>query len=311
MEINDLLKMANDFKEKFDFDSKFASIDYASKAAMCAKEGNYGAAIENSNKAIELNPGNVEAYWCKGFVLEQLGKYKEAIENYERVLAIKPSHYDVATRRNTIILNMPTNEKEEYKNDKLKEFDKLLNYGFTVPFSDINKDAAAGKLKQKMLNDINNKIVNAYNRIEAAVKEPETNYEFQIAQCDLNEYPIIFIIYYYITGKISPDTASTLLLYCARKMDSDTIEKFGNVIKAISPEMDIMFACKEFLLSLQHTLQNPSTTIEIWTMPNQYKQFKDALPNFLADKRREMGDDKFINKYYFVEYLKEYRKLFE
>jgi len=247
-------------------------------------------------------------YNNKGIVLEKLGKYKEAIASYECTLVIKPNDYDAAARRNIILLNMPISYKEEYKNEKLKEFDKILNYGFAIPFSNIDKDEAAGKLEQKMLNNIGKNVVAAKLRIEEAVKNSKTDYEHQIAQCTSDEFPIVFTIYYYLTkpNEIPPDTASTLLIYFARTMNVDSIKKVWSIMRAIDSKIDILFACIEFMLSLQN-----SFSTEIWKGKNQYELFKDYLPKFLREERRRLGDEKFVAKYYFENYLKEYRKLFE
>ena len=165
-------------------------------------------------------------------------------------------------------------------------------------------------IQEKVLKNsyINKNVVSAKLRIEVAVKSPNTNYEYQIAQCTSDEFPIVFVIYYCITGKISPDTASVLLLYCAKKMDNESIQKFGDVIKAVSPEINILLACKKFLESIQSTT---FTTIEeIWNKPNDYDLFKENLPEFLAEERKRLGEKEFTDKYYFVDYLKEYRKIF-
>ena len=265
--------------------------------------GKYEEAIECYDEAIALKPDYADAHYSKGFTLEKLGNYKEAIECYDRTLAIEPNYYEAGTRRSTIMLNMPANEKEEYKNEKLQEFDKILNYGFAVAFSDIDK----GELEQKIVSKIPKDTETARQRIDKTISDYNTlDYETQIAKCTPDEFPIAIIIYYYITGKISSDTASTLLLYCAKKMDNDSIKKFGNVIKAVSPQLHILFACVEFLSSLQS-----SFTTEIWKEVNEYELFKINLPKFLAEERKRMKNDEFVAKYYFVDYLKEYRKIFE
>ena len=290
---------------------------YGNKGNALSNLGKYEEAIKYYDKAIELNKDFVKAYNGKGLALEKLGKYKEAVENFDHVLTIKPNHYEAATRRNTIILNMPSNQKEEYKNEKLKEFDKLLHYGFAVPFSNIDKNVAAEKLKEKILNtnilnneDISNNLTNAYLRIEGAGKESESNYEIQIAKCTSEEFPILFVIYYYIIGKISPETASTLLLYSAGKMGLERIKKLAEILKAMNSKIDVMFACIKFLSFLLYT-SKPSTTVKILTQPNPYDSFKADLPKTLEEERKRIGEDKFRAKYYFVEYLKEYKKLFE
>ena len=294
-----------------------SAIDWFNEGYNYGEKGELQKAIEWFDKAIKLKPDYALAYHNKGLALEQLGKYKEAIKSYECVLNINPNHYEAATRRNTIILNMPTNEREEYKNEKLKEFDKLLHYGFAVPFSNIDKDVAAEKLKEKILNanilnneDISNSLTNAYLRIEGAGKEPKSNYEIQIAKCSSEEFPILFVIYYYLIDKISPETASTLLLYSAEKMGLERIKQLAEILKAMDSKIDVMFACIEFLSSFLYT-SKPSTTVKILSQSNPYDSFKADLPKFLAEKRKRIGEDNFRAKYDFEKYLKEYKKLFE
>ena len=281
---------------------------YYNKGNVLLVLGEYQQAIECYDKAIELDPNDADAYNNKGLALENLNRFKEAVKCYKRVLTINPQHYEASIRKNNIVLNeISASEKEEYKNEELKEFDKFLYYAFAIPFSSIKEDDI-NKLEQKMLNNIHKNVVSAKLRIEVAVKSPNTNYEYQIAQCTSDEFPIVFVIYYCITGKISPDVASVLLLYCAKKMDNDSIQKFGDVIKAVSPEINILLACKKFLESIQNTT---STTIEVWNKPNDYDLFKENLPEFLAEERKKLGEKEFTDKYYFVDYLKEYRKIFD
>ena len=49
-------------------------------------------AIECYDKALAIDPNNVEALSNKGFSLFGLEKYKEAIEYYDKALAIDPNY---------------------------------------------------------------------------------------------------------------------------------------------------------------------------------------------------------------------------
>ena len=277
--------------------------------------GNNAQAVKDYDKAIGLGLRCAEVYYRKGRSLEKLGNYKDSITNYERVLDIKPSHYKAATRRNTIILKMPANGKEEYKNEELKEFDKLLYYGFATTFSKIDKS----DIEQKILNNHmpNDDIEAARQRIDKTMSDfhDKTDYETRIAKCKLEEFPIVLTIYYYITKKILPDTAYTLLLYFAKKMaderDDKRLKKIDDVmreiIKAIGVKLYFVFAIIDFLQSLQNVF-----TAEIWKGKSEYKRFKKHLPIFLREERKKMGDKKLSSKYcYFENNLKEYRRIFE
>jgi len=44
------------------------------------------------DKALEINPGDVEAWIIKGQSLEEFGEFKGAINCYDKVLKINPEH---------------------------------------------------------------------------------------------------------------------------------------------------------------------------------------------------------------------------
>lgn len=51
-------------------------------------KGNYEEAIKCYDKVVELEPENIEAWYEKGNILEQLRHYKEAINCYDKVLML-------------------------------------------------------------------------------------------------------------------------------------------------------------------------------------------------------------------------------
>ncbi|MFA7677808.1 MAG: tetratricopeptide repeat protein [Candidatus Omnitrophota bacterium] len=67
----------------------------ASHYAMAEKyvgDGKFDAAIEEFNKAANLNPDFFEAYNSTGFCYIQLGRYEEAIKFFEKALEINPDY---------------------------------------------------------------------------------------------------------------------------------------------------------------------------------------------------------------------------
>lgn len=56
--------------------------------------GLYEEAIENYEKAIELNPDDASAYYNLGIALYQLGLHKEAIKNYKKAIELNPDNGD-------------------------------------------------------------------------------------------------------------------------------------------------------------------------------------------------------------------------
>jgi tetratricopeptide (TPR) repeat protein len=51
-------------------------------------------AIKHYDRALEIEPDNVEAWTNKGVVIGNMGKYNEAIECYDRVLEIEPNYVE-------------------------------------------------------------------------------------------------------------------------------------------------------------------------------------------------------------------------
>ncbi|MDR2205125.1 MAG: tetratricopeptide repeat protein [Flavobacteriaceae bacterium] len=290
---------------------------YISKGCALYDIGKYEEAIKYFDKAIELKPDYAEAYYSKGLVEERLYKYKEAVGCYEQVLVISPNHYHAAERRNNILKGMSVFEREGYRDEKLKEFDKLLHYGFAVAFSGTDKIDAVDKLDKTMLNNIGKKVVDARLRIDTAVANhhSKTDYEDQIAQCTTDEYPIVFAVYYYLKGEISAETASTLLLYFSKKMNEEMDEEnrtkylsaLGDLFKAMSIVIPIMSASIAFVRTFEHN----TFTTKIRKLNYDYELFKRHLPTFLKEERERLGEEKFVEKYYLYNHLKEYEQLFK
>ncbi|NJR62478.1 MAG: tetratricopeptide repeat protein [Cyanobacteria bacterium CRU_2_1] len=55
-------------------------------------DGNYSAAIDSYNKAIELKPDDHYAWNNRGLALAELGRYEEAIDSYDKALEFLPDH---------------------------------------------------------------------------------------------------------------------------------------------------------------------------------------------------------------------------
>jgi tetratricopeptide (TPR) repeat protein len=67
-------------------------------------------ALEDLCRAIELDPGNVEAYHQRGIVYALTGKRDEALADYDHVCAMDPNHRKAAERRKKLLKLMDDNE---------------------------------------------------------------------------------------------------------------------------------------------------------------------------------------------------------
>ena len=54
------------------------------------KQSDYDRAIEDYNRAIDLNPDHADAYSNRGLVCEIKGDYDRAIEDYNKAIELKP-----------------------------------------------------------------------------------------------------------------------------------------------------------------------------------------------------------------------------
>ena len=66
-------------------------VQYYKKGLDHGKLEKYQEAIENFNKAIELDPNSVSFYFARGDVYEILRKYEEAINDYNKAIELDPN----------------------------------------------------------------------------------------------------------------------------------------------------------------------------------------------------------------------------
>ena len=77
--------------------------EYKEKGTKFAKEGNYTEAIENLDRAIQIDPTYAAAYNNRGIVNMELKKYNEALDDFNR--AIKNNPLDPAFLINRALVN--------------------------------------------------------------------------------------------------------------------------------------------------------------------------------------------------------------
>ena len=75
--------------------------------------GKYKDAIEDYNKAIELNLQYAEAYNNRGVANFNLGKYKKAIKDYNKVIELNPQYAEAYNNRGNVIVALITSGKRE------------------------------------------------------------------------------------------------------------------------------------------------------------------------------------------------------
>ena len=73
------------------FLKKLLILIYAVKGFVKYKSKNYEGAIEDYNKALDLDPNYTEAYYNRGLAKDELQDYEGAIEDYNKALDLDPN----------------------------------------------------------------------------------------------------------------------------------------------------------------------------------------------------------------------------
>ena len=88
--------------------------------------GKHKGAIEDLDKAIELNPNNEAGYINRGNSKNNFGQYQEAIEDYDKAIQLNPNNQDAYFYRKNAYENLNKKNRRRKKNQKSKSVTKLL-----------------------------------------------------------------------------------------------------------------------------------------------------------------------------------------
>ncbi len=78
-----------------------SSIDFCDRGLKKARRGNYAAAINDYNRAVQIDPNNVWAYCQRGLAYYKLTAYKEAFGDYAQALELNPRFAEAYYNRGT------------------------------------------------------------------------------------------------------------------------------------------------------------------------------------------------------------------
>ena len=105
-----------------------------------AKLGNYGRAIEDYDRAIEINPQCADAYYNRGAAYAKLGNYRRAIEDYDRAIEIDPECALSHVYRGAAYLELAN------PGQALSDYDRAIEIDPANPDGYANRGAAYDKL---------------------------------------------------------------------------------------------------------------------------------------------------------------------
>jgi protein O-mannosyl-transferase len=77
----------------------YNTLIYNNRGIAYSALGNYGQAIDDFSRAIEIKPSFAGSYYNRGNAYKGLGNYKQAIEDYGRAIEIKPGYADAYNNR--------------------------------------------------------------------------------------------------------------------------------------------------------------------------------------------------------------------
>jgi tetratricopeptide (TPR) repeat protein len=116
--------------------------------------GQYQEAITWYDKALSIDPNNIEALNYKGVALSNLGKNEEAINWYDKALAIDPNNVNVLNNKGVALSNLGKNEEAINWYDKALSIDpnniEALNYK-GIALSNLGKNEEAINWYDKVL----------------------------------------------------------------------------------------------------------------------------------------------------------------
>ncbi len=123
-EIKDLSGAIEDYNKAIELNQSFA-LAYINRGLIKARQNNFIDAIEDYSKYISLMPNTAKAYSMRGFAYARINKNKEAIEDYSTYLEYMPQDNDVINSRG--LLRQAIGDFEGALNDynKAIELDSL------------------------------------------------------------------------------------------------------------------------------------------------------------------------------------------
>ena len=164
----------NEIKEKA-WEKLAAS--YNNRGLACCESKQHEKAIEDYNKAIELNPKYAEAYYNRGIAYYELNQHEEAIEDFTKAIELNPKYADSYNNRGVAYSKLNQHEKA------IEDYNKAIELN--------PNDAAAYSNRGTVYRELNQheRAIEDYNKaIELNPKYAEVYNNRGVAYYELKQY---------------------------------------------------------------------------------------------------------------------------
>ena len=128
---------------------------YQNRADIFEKKRLFDKALADYDKAIALNPSDPEMYYNRGVLFEKIGQRKKAAADYDKVVALNPLHYQAYYNRGVLSLS------EGARDDALSFFNRSIAANPNYERAYVRRGALHSLLGQsdRALEDLNNAIL--------------------------------------------------------------------------------------------------------------------------------------------------------
>ncbi len=106
---------------------KESAENYFNIAYSFGEKREYVKAIENYDRALELDPKYLDAWYNKGLALSNLKKYEEALTCYDRALELDPKYLEAWNNKGQLLKQLGRKDEAEKCFQKAKELREIEN----------------------------------------------------------------------------------------------------------------------------------------------------------------------------------------
>jgi len=118
-ELGERKRAIEDYDKAIELNPDFAEA-YYNRGIAYAKQQKYNEAIKDFDKAIELNPNLAEAYIGRGVTYAEQQKYNEAIKDFDKAIELNPDDAEAYGNRGIAYA------KQQKYNEAIKDYDKAI-----------------------------------------------------------------------------------------------------------------------------------------------------------------------------------------